>query len=163
MKTRIFQLEQEEGIIEGDDKLKSYITNYYKKQDLHYAPQKNNFSMMAFGILFLRRNACQTKRNPKSKNNCNSHFWSGHMKVKYQFLVRGSSFHVHDGNQSSFWNDKWIGDKPLKAAHPTLFNIVMNKNAPVASVLSTIPVYVCFRCTLADENFEKWYDLVFKN
>jgi hypothetical protein len=42
------------------------------------------------------------------------------------------------------------------------FNIVRNKNAPVASVLSTIPVFVCFRCTLADENFEKWYDLVLK-
>ena len=43
-RTRIFQLEQEEGIIEGDDKLKSYITTYYK--GLFGAPEKNNFSML---------------------------------------------------------------------------------------------------------------------
>jgi hypothetical protein len=30
-KTRIFQLEQEEGIVVGEEKLKSYITNFYKK------------------------------------------------------------------------------------------------------------------------------------
>jgi hypothetical protein len=28
-KTRIFSLEQEEGIVEGNDKLQEYITNYY--------------------------------------------------------------------------------------------------------------------------------------
>ena len=29
-KTRIFRLEQEEGVISGDSNLKKYITNYYK-------------------------------------------------------------------------------------------------------------------------------------
>jgi hypothetical protein len=28
---RIFQLEQEVGLIEGDENLKRYITNYYKR------------------------------------------------------------------------------------------------------------------------------------
>ena len=30
-KTRILRLEQEEGVIEGEENLKSYITNYYRK------------------------------------------------------------------------------------------------------------------------------------
>ena len=29
-KTRIFQLDQEEGVISGDTELKKYITKYYK-------------------------------------------------------------------------------------------------------------------------------------
>ena len=43
-KKKIFQLEQEEGTIVGDDNLKVYITEYYKK--LFGSPTPNNFSMM---------------------------------------------------------------------------------------------------------------------
>jgi hypothetical protein len=42
-KTRI-KLEQEEGIVVGEEKLKSYITNFYK--NLFGAPEKNNFSLV---------------------------------------------------------------------------------------------------------------------
>jgi hypothetical protein len=40
---KIFQLEQEEGTIVGDENLKVYITEYYKK--LFGAPVHNNFSL----------------------------------------------------------------------------------------------------------------------
>ena len=43
-KTRIFRLEQEEGIIKGDVNLKKLITNYYK--GLFGDPVSNNFSML---------------------------------------------------------------------------------------------------------------------
>jgi hypothetical protein len=42
--TRIFQLEQEEGTIEGDKNLKRFITNYYK--GLFGASERNNFTMI---------------------------------------------------------------------------------------------------------------------
>lgn len=42
-KTRIFQLEQEEGLICGDIELKKYITKYYKKL---FGPPNNNFVSM---------------------------------------------------------------------------------------------------------------------
>ena len=42
-KTRIIRVEQEEGIIEGEENLKRYITNYYK--ELFGAPKKNDFTM----------------------------------------------------------------------------------------------------------------------
>ena len=42
-KTKIYQLEQDEGIIIGDDNLKDYITNYYK--NLFGEPVHNDFSL----------------------------------------------------------------------------------------------------------------------
>jgi hypothetical protein len=42
-KTRIFRLEQEEGVIEGEMALKDYITNYYK--DLFGASQEIGFTL----------------------------------------------------------------------------------------------------------------------
>jgi len=42
-KTKIYQLEQDEGTIIGDDNLKDYITNYYKK--LFGEPMHNYFSL----------------------------------------------------------------------------------------------------------------------
>jgi hypothetical protein len=45
-KTRIFQLQDENKIIEGDDALKKYITSYYK--GLFGSPQENNFWLHEF-------------------------------------------------------------------------------------------------------------------
>ena len=42
-KTRIYQLEQEEGVIVGDENLKTYITNYYK--GLFGSPESNHFTL----------------------------------------------------------------------------------------------------------------------
>ena len=42
-KTRIFQLEQEEGTIVGHENLKTYITEYYK--NLFGEPEQNDFSL----------------------------------------------------------------------------------------------------------------------
>jgi hypothetical protein len=42
-KTRIFRLEQEEGVIEGENQLQEYITKYYK--GLFGKPERNNFSL----------------------------------------------------------------------------------------------------------------------
>jgi hypothetical protein len=43
-KKKIFQLEQEEGIIVGQDNLKTYISEYYK--NLFGDPTPNNFAMI---------------------------------------------------------------------------------------------------------------------
>ena len=42
MKTRISRLEQEEGVIEGEEQLLKYITNYYK--GIFGNSERNNFS-----------------------------------------------------------------------------------------------------------------------
>jgi hypothetical protein len=47
-KKRIFQLEQDEGTIVGQNNLKTYISEYYK--NLFGAPTQNNFSMIESAI-----------------------------------------------------------------------------------------------------------------
>jgi hypothetical protein len=38
--------------------------------------------------------------------------WKGLMNVKYDFLARGE-FVVGNGLSTRFWEDSWLGDKPL--------------------------------------------------
>jgi hypothetical protein len=42
-KMRMYQLEQEEGVIVGEENLKTYITNYYK--GLFGSPESNHFTL----------------------------------------------------------------------------------------------------------------------
>ena len=73
-----------------------------------------------------------------------SQFWSGLMEIKDQFFERGK-FVVQNGLQTRFWEDWWIGNKPLKLQYPTLYRIVRKKNQTVASVLGASPLNVSFR------------------
>jgi hypothetical protein len=45
------------------------------------------------------------------------------MHIKDAVLSKGS-FIIKDGTSTSFWDDTWIGNKPLKDTYPTLYNIV---------------------------------------
>jgi len=56
------------------------------------------------------------------------------MNVKESFLNLGH-FKVNDGTQIRFWEDIWLGKKPLKTKFPALFNIVRRKHDTVAKVL----------------------------
>ena len=48
----------------------------------------------------------------------------------------------------------------LKLQYPTLYNIVGNKQAIVATILSTIPLNVFFRRALVDNKLLEWKHLV---
>jgi hypothetical protein len=48
-----------------------------------------------------------------------SHFWRGLMRIKDEVLSHGS-FVIKDGTNTRFWDDTWIGDKPLKDTYPSL-------------------------------------------
>jgi hypothetical protein len=85
-----------------------------------------------------------------------SHFWSGLMKVKDQFFTRGY-FRIHKGSEVRFWEDAWIGDKPLKIKYPSLYNIVRRNDATVAQVLSTTPLNVSFQRPITDSYLLAWY------
>ncbi|WVZ69705.1 hypothetical protein U9M48_018450 [Paspalum notatum var. saurae] len=88
-----------------------------------------------------------------------SHFWSGLMKVKYQFMDL-STFQVHNGLQTRFWKNKWLGNFVLKEQYPSLFNIARKKHSSVAHVLSTNPLNISFRRALVGDKLMKWNDLV---
>ena len=68
-----------------------------------------------------------------------SHFWTGLMEVKEHFFER-EKFLVQNGQQTRFWEDCWLGDKPLMQQYPTLYRIVRRKNQSVASVLGSRPL-----------------------
>jgi hypothetical protein len=64
-----------------------------------------------------------------------SPFWQGLMKAKEDFFSRGS-FKVGNSENTSFWEDTWLGDNLLAQQFLTLFNIAQQKQVSLASVLS---------------------------
>lgn len=62
-----------------------------------------------------------------------SQFWSGLMKVKDLF-TSCSNMIVGNGNQIRFWEDSWMGNKPLCFQFPRLYDISFSKNISVAEV-----------------------------
>jgi hypothetical protein len=88
-----------------------------------------------------------------------SHFWSGLMKVKSNFL-RFESFQLNNGSQIRFWEDKWIGNHVFKDQYQSLYNIVRRNSDTVEKVLSEVPINVSFRRQLTGNNLILWYYLV---
>jgi hypothetical protein len=72
-----------------------------------------------------------------------SPFWRGLMKVKDEFFKCGS-FIVNNGMSTRFWEDTWLGNKPLADQYPSLYSIVRNKNVTVATTLVTMPLNIGF-------------------
>jgi hypothetical protein len=104
----------------------------------------------------------QTRPKTLSHVNCkkgNSHFWYGLMEVKRLLMERGR-FKIESGHQTRFWEDLWIGDKPLMKKCQSLYNIVRKKKVMVAQVLSTTPLNVSFRRALVGQNWDNWLHLV---
>ncbi|WVZ96861.1 LOW QUALITY PROTEIN: hypothetical protein U9M48_042444 [Paspalum notatum var. saurae] len=84
------------------------------------------------------------------------HFWAGLMEVKQDFLSL-VSFYIGDG---SFLEDTWCGNQPLKLSYPSLFNVVTNKDATVADVMSSSPLNISFRRGLYGDRLRAWFELV---
>lgn len=57
---------------------------------------------------------------------CDSHFWSGLMKTKQEFLRLGK-FSLGNGTQVRFWEDEWLGNVVFRDQYPGLYNIVRKK------------------------------------
>jgi hypothetical protein len=60
------------------------------------------------------------------------------MRIKDEVLSKGS-FIIKDGTSTRFWDDTWIGDKPLKDTYPALYNIARDRQATVSKVMSSRP------------------------
>jgi hypothetical protein len=90
-----------------------------------------------------------------------SHFWSGLMNIKDQFLCLGS-FTLQDGKQIRFWEDKWLGANMLRDEYPNLYHIVRRKNATVDDIFRTRPLNITFRRSLVAANLDSWNYLVLR-
>lgn len=82
-----------------------------------------------------------------------SHFLLGLMNVR-DILLKHGSFKVTNEIGTSFWEDYWICQKPLKQLCPPLYKIVRRK------VLSTTRLKILFRRMLVSERMNEWLKLV---
>jgi hypothetical protein len=73
-----------------------------------------------------------------------SHFWAGLMATKKHFF-RFGVFKIKDGSEIRFWEDRWLGNTPLRQQYPALYNIVRHKGDTLASVMQASPPNVMFR------------------
>jgi hypothetical protein len=80
-----------------------------------------------------------------------SHFWSGLIKVNESFLDLGR-FQLGNGQNISFWEDRWLGNSTLKELYPSLFAITSKKHISVASIFNTVPLNISFRRGLVGNN-----------
>jgi hypothetical protein len=81
------------------------------------------------------------------------------MHIKDEVLANGS-FDIKDGTNTRFWDDTWVGDKPLKVKYPSLYNIVCDPHATVSKVMATSPLNISFRRALVDNKLVEWLHLV---
>jgi hypothetical protein len=78
---------------------------------------------------------------------------------KNEVLAKGS-FKNKDGTNVRFWDDTWVGDKPLKVQYPNLYNIVRDPHTTVSKVVATSALNISFRRVLVDDKLRDWLSLV---
>lgn len=67
---------------------------------------------------------------------------------------------IGNGQNTRFWEDTWLGDKPLSDQYPTLYNIVHHKHVTIANVMNSTPLNIGFRRTLLGNKWQRWLHLV---
>ena len=90
-----------------------------------------------------------------------SHFRKGLLKSREVFLGCGT-FKIKDGSQTKFWEDIWVGSKPLKEQFPNLYNVVYYPHITVANVMNQVPLNIYFRRALVGNRRTAWNNLVDK-
>jgi hypothetical protein len=81
------------------------------------------------------------------------------MHIKDEVISNGC-FNINDGTSTRFWEDTWLGDKPLKDTYPSLYHIVRDRKVTISKVMSSIPLNISFRRSLVDNNLSQWLHLV---
>ena len=60
------------------------------------------------------------------------------------------------GARLGFWDDVWAGQVSFKDKYPSLYKVVRNPHATVASVMATRPLNLYFRRVLVDNKLVEW-------
>jgi hypothetical protein len=81
------------------------------------------------------------------------------MRIKDEVLSKGS-FVIKEGTNTRFWDDMWIGDKPVKVTYPSLYHKVWDRHVTVSKVMSSRPLNISSRRSLVDNNLSQWLYVV---
>nr|ABA96413.2 hypothetical protein LOC_Os12g04570 [Oryza sativa Japonica Group] len=84
-----------------------------------------------------------------------SHFWQGIMDVKEMFYKFCTKV-VGNGRNTLFWEDNWIGGKPLAEQFPDLYNITLTKKITVANVKQGGIDSIKFRRDVLGNKLRNW-------
>ena len=87
-----------------------------------------------------------------------SHFWRSLMKVKQDFF-RFGTFKINNGSQVRFWEDVWLGHRPLKDQYPGLYSIVRQKFVTIAEVIQPTYINLAWRRSLIGPKLVAWNHL----
>jgi hypothetical protein len=62
-----------------------------------------------------------------------------------KFFFHYGTFLIKDGSQICFYEDSWLGNRPLSEQYSALYSIVRHKSDTIALVMATSPPDVTFR------------------
>jgi hypothetical protein len=77
------------------------------------------------------------------------------MNIKDQFLRLGH-FQVGDGQNTRFWQDKWLTNRPFCEQFPNIFKLVHIKSVLVAEVCLDTNLNLSFRRTITGSKLVEW-------
>ena len=83
-------------------------------------------------------------------------FWGELLKHKEFFFSLLCKFNVGNGENTRFWEDWWVGSRPLKDLYPRLYNISFDHNISVAEAVNRGWQGFSFRRTLTRYTTELW-------
>ena len=89
----------------------------------------------------------------------NSHFWNGLLSIKDIFYSCCQRV-VGDGCKTRFWEDTWLGRKPLCQLFPRLYNLTFCQHVTVAKVFNQDFDCIRFRRCLYGETLTMWNELL---
>lgn len=90
--------------------------------------------------------------------NGDSHFWHGLMEIKNIFLKFCSRV-IGNGEKTLFWEDSWIGGKPLNEQFPNLYNITLTKHITVAKLKQKGINCIKFTRDLSGGRLRDWHKI----
>jgi hypothetical protein len=81
------------------------------------------------------------------------------MHIKDEVFYKGY-FSIKDGTNTRFWDDTWLGDKPLNDTYLSLYHIARGRKVTVSKIMSSRPLNISFRRSLVDNNLRQWLHLI---
>lgn len=92
--------------------------------------------------------------NKKLKNG-DSHFWQGMIDIKEAFMqfIRKKP---GDGKNILFWEDNWLGGRPIAEQIPQVYSVTHSKNITLAMVKEKGWQSIVFRRNLTGDRLRSW-------
>jgi hypothetical protein len=87
-----------------------------------------------------------------------SHFWQGLMNVS-PISFRFCRKVIGNGERTLFWEDTWLGQKPIRELFPRLYLLTFYVNITVSKVFSEGWGVIRFQRILFGETAKMWQDL----